>query len=256
MPQNRLIDMTGQRFGKLVVTKRLENHICPSGQIKTIWLCKCDCGNTIDAYAEALRNGVTTHCGCSLKSIIDLTGQRFYRLVVLEKSSKKSKTNHLQYWKCKCDCGKICDVSSRGLRGGSTRSCGCYKLERIKEAGLKQRGKKRPNQFLGDGVASLNALYGKYKRRAKQRNLSFFLTFDKFKELTKENCYYCGIEPKQVHKQATCRYIFNGIDRKNSNIGYTEENSVPCCGTCNRGKMAIPKKDFLIWVKKVYEHLN
>ena len=35
-------DLTGQRFGKLTVIKRVENN----DRNKVRWLCQCDCGNT------------------------------------------------------------------------------------------------------------------------------------------------------------------------------------------------------------------
>ncbi len=55
--------------------------------------------------------------------LIDLTGQRFGKLTVIERSanSKDGKA----YWKCKCDCGKETIVRSSNLRGGQVQSCGC-----------------------------------------------------------------------------------------------------------------------------------
>lgn len=43
----KFIDLTGQRFGRLVVVERAENYTSPNGQQQTQWLCKCDCGNSI-----------------------------------------------------------------------------------------------------------------------------------------------------------------------------------------------------------------
>ena len=54
-----LIDITGQKFGKLTVIKRA-NDI---GNAAT-WLCQCDCGNTIIVQGNNLKNGHTTSCGC------------------------------------------------------------------------------------------------------------------------------------------------------------------------------------------------
>ena len=44
---NKLKDLKGQRFGRLVVIERAENFILPSGQPQTAWLCQCDCGNIL-----------------------------------------------------------------------------------------------------------------------------------------------------------------------------------------------------------------
>ena len=59
-----LIDLTGKRFGKLVVLKRVENHITKGGQVRPQWQCLCDCGNTIIVQGVLLRKGEKTHCGC------------------------------------------------------------------------------------------------------------------------------------------------------------------------------------------------
>lgn len=56
---------------------------------------------------------------------LDLTGQRFGRLVVIEETDKRA--NKSVVWKCKCDCGNEYEVSSKNLRTGSTKSCGCWK---------------------------------------------------------------------------------------------------------------------------------
>lgn len=60
-------DMTGQRFGRLVVVERAEDYIPPSGSKKIMWRCKCDCGNEAIVMADALRQGRTKSCGCISK---------------------------------------------------------------------------------------------------------------------------------------------------------------------------------------------
>jgi len=67
---------------------------------------------------------------------IDLTGERFGRLTVIERAAStirkngKTRTN----WKCRCDCGNICCVDAYNLRGGKQVSCGCYQAERTSAA--------------------------------------------------------------------------------------------------------------------------
>ena len=69
----KLDDLTGQRFGRLVVIKRADNHITithdKQGHVAavkyfTCWLCQCDCGNTYVAYAHHLKGGHVKSCGC------------------------------------------------------------------------------------------------------------------------------------------------------------------------------------------------
>ena len=55
-----LIDLTGKRFGRLVVISRAENSI--GGAVR--WNCQCDCGNTTISTRQGLRNETTQSCGC------------------------------------------------------------------------------------------------------------------------------------------------------------------------------------------------
>ena len=62
-------DLTGQRFGRLVVIERAEDYIFPSGQKQAQWLCECSCENhnKIITTSARLKSGNTKSCGC-LKS--------------------------------------------------------------------------------------------------------------------------------------------------------------------------------------------
>ena len=60
----QLIDLTGKKFGKLTVVKRVEDHIQKSGAPKAMWLCKCECGGERIAYGQALRASKVIDCGC------------------------------------------------------------------------------------------------------------------------------------------------------------------------------------------------
>ena len=60
----------------------------------------------------------------------DLTGRRFGRLLVLNESDKRDGSSVV--WRCKCDCGKVVDVSARNLLHRGTVSCGCNKAEKAK----------------------------------------------------------------------------------------------------------------------------
>ena len=56
----KVIDIKGQRFGWLIVLKRVEN----SENGTAMWLCLCDCGNKKVIYGCSLRTGRTRSCGC------------------------------------------------------------------------------------------------------------------------------------------------------------------------------------------------
>lgn len=61
--------------------------------------------------------------------IKNITGQRFGRLVVLNQTNERK--NGSVVWICKCDCGSECKVNSFNLIRGSTKSCGCYRHEKL-----------------------------------------------------------------------------------------------------------------------------
>ena len=54
------LDLTGERFGRLIVIERSNNS--KSG--KTKWLCECDCGNRTVVFSTSLIRGLTHSCGC------------------------------------------------------------------------------------------------------------------------------------------------------------------------------------------------
>ena len=62
------IDLTGQVFSKLTVIEYAGTK--PSGkQTKTMWHCKCECGNEKIVAGASLKNGTTTSCGCYHKKV-------------------------------------------------------------------------------------------------------------------------------------------------------------------------------------------
>lgn len=68
---------------------------------------------------------------------INLKGQRFGRLTVIERVSYKSPH---AYWLCKCDCGsKTILVRGSYLRKGNIKSCGCLHDENARIMGLNNR---------------------------------------------------------------------------------------------------------------------
>ena len=60
--------------------------------------------------------------------LIDLTNQKFGKLLVLEKAITQ---NEKVMWKCLCDCGNIVIVKGVNLKNNRTKSCGCLKKELI-----------------------------------------------------------------------------------------------------------------------------
>lgn len=58
------INLFGKKFGKLTVIKEVPSIREKSGQIRTAWLCKCECGNEVIVKTINLQSGDTKSCGC------------------------------------------------------------------------------------------------------------------------------------------------------------------------------------------------
>lgn len=130
-----LIDLTGQKFDKLLVLEKAESR-----KRHVYWKCLCDCGNICEQSSEYLkRTGLPRDCGCSKKITqkkkrleekeTRLIGKRFGRLTVIKRTDRKMNNNKCYYWLCQCDCGNFKEVPSEYLTSGHTQSCGCLKLD-------------------------------------------------------------------------------------------------------------------------------
>jgi hypothetical protein len=236
--RNQLVNEIGKRYGGLVV---LERGYTAAG--RPGWLCQCDCGGTRVIDGFRLRNGDRKSCGCLHHrvgmNVIDETGKRYGKLTVLARA-ENAKHGQVQ-WLCRCDCGNEAVVRGTCLRRRrGTKTCGCH----------------HQDQILPNGLAAQRKLLYVYKTNAKKRDLEWSLTDDEFYGLTREPCHYCGAPPMQVQKtQATSDdYVYNGVDRLDNAMGYVVGNVVPCCGVCNRMKMAMSDKEFLDMIERIYEH--
>jgi hypothetical protein len=61
------IDITGFRFGRLTVIKKIGHHIRKNGRKDALWQCVCDCGNFVNVKKGNLKKGNTVSCGCFQK---------------------------------------------------------------------------------------------------------------------------------------------------------------------------------------------
>ena len=123
-------DLTGQRFGKLMVVSRADDYIKPNGNKIIQWRCVCDCGNEVVVRGEYLRSGQTKSCGCLTSE--NLVGMKFGRLTVMDRESPKSKKAK-GLWVCKCECGNVIKVNTSDLKSGNTTSCGCKRKETLRQ---------------------------------------------------------------------------------------------------------------------------
>lgn len=97
--------------------------------------------------------------GDFMAKLIDLTNQKFDKLLVLEKA--KSRNRHV-FWKCQCDCGNICEVSSEFLkRDKPNRDCGCSKKKNIH----KKKIEEKKNYLIGQRFGKLTVLKSTNERQ-------------------------------------------------------------------------------------------
>ena len=126
---SKVIDLTGKKFGEWTVLGRFGSD--KRGQ--ALWKCQCSCGTIKNIVGSTLRNGASGSCGCKriLNSkenngkFVNEIGNRYGKLLVIAKDEELSGKGHRAYWICKCDCGNYKTVSSKCLRDGKTKSCGC-----------------------------------------------------------------------------------------------------------------------------------
>ena len=169
-----------------------------------------------------------------MKSITDLTGQRFRSLVVLGFDRRDQAPNGTRkyFWHVQCDCGATKSVLGANLRQGVTGSCGCQE----RGVGQSWAHKGQPTWLV--------KMWNQYRGGARNRGLAFDLTIDQVQALAQGSCHYCGTTPA------------NGIDRMDSTQGYNVWNAVSCCATCNRMKMALGYDLFVAQAKRIAAHVK
>ena len=129
----KLIDLTGKQFEHLLVIERDFQTQKDKNSRDVFWKCRCDCGNELSVRGQDLRQLKTKSCGCLKKenahkiNYINMIGQRFGRLLVLQEAKERI-DNHV-CWICQCDCGNQSIVMGKHLRSGATKSCGCLKSQ-------------------------------------------------------------------------------------------------------------------------------
>lgn len=117
------IDITGQRFGRLVVSR----FVYRKGS-NAYWECCCDCGKNSVVRSAHLRSGKIASCGCYRLSQVhksnskDISGQRFGSLIAI-KWTRKVNGHQGRVWLCQCDCGETREVPISKLTGKRVYQC-------------------------------------------------------------------------------------------------------------------------------------
>ncbi len=184
---------------------------------------------------------------------IDWIGREFGLWRVLSQGKRDG------YLLCLCQgCNNQKEVGKQTLKRGTSTKC-------LQCRYRSQRGKQYPwgppQSSLSVEEIFVNRLFYRYRQHAEERGLEWKLTREEFSSIIKRDCYWGGCAPKmrfmRKHKKDVKRgrdvgMIANGIDRLDNSLGYTLDNTVPCCKEHNTMKSSLPANRFLELVKSVY----
>lgn len=141
-------------------------------------------------------------CGCIQKKsaiktgqnkVIDEIGNRYGKLIVIERGINKSNTKKVAYWKCICDCGNITNVRSNHLRKGSIVSCGCVKssgelkiIELLEVNNIQYKTQYSFDDLRGYGNRKLKFDFAAYK----DDKVAYLIEYDGEQHYSKRSKYY------------------------------------------------------------------
>ena len=159
-------------------------------------------------------------------------------LRVEERRTEKGVKYKIYIYNC-LDCNKELPLQSSALK---THSCKCRSCS--------QKGEE------------YRFIYNELKNH-RNRRVEFSITFEELKDkiINNPECHYCG-KPLEYHKHSKNWGVnlsrAHQLDRKNNHEGYTYENTVTCCWTCNRLKSDVyTYEEFMILspgLKKIREN--
>lgn len=164
-------------------------------------------------------------------------GEKYGSLTYISESDLKKDGRRTGNFKC--DCGRLHTTTLRNVYKGKTKSCGCQKYK-----GLSPHTKSI--NFSYSKNRTLSKAKAQFKYAYKLRNLTNELSDLDLEFIMFSRCFYCN---KKYDTPI-------GVDRLDNSIGYTLENSVPCCLVCNRMKLNFTTKQFISHIQLIYSALN
>ena len=233
----KALDLKGKTFGELTAFETMQV------QGKRGWLCQCTCGETREVPTFQLTAGHVRKCNNAANHLDIKLGDRFGKLTVT--ALNRDKRNRRWVATYICDCSNEGSTGTRNLQrgAGATTHCGC--------------STDFSNMGLPAGESARNSLLSSYKHNAKTKGREFTLTDEQCDALFQGDCHFCGQEPSEVVKKKGVKansYRYNGIDRTDSDQGYTPENTKSCCTACNYLKGNRKDADFLYHIKRIANH--
>jgi hypothetical protein len=170
-------------------------------------------------------------------------GDVFGHLTVIKRLPRLRTKPKRSRFLCECSCGNYKKIDAGNLRKPGKRSCGCVRRKQAIEKGKNQRTIK----------SFFNYFYGNYKRTASYRSIKFSLSLSQFQTLAMQPCFYCAAPPILKTNTPGIPVPIHGLDRVNNRLGYTIENCVPCCKTCNTMKLDLSLDEFKTYITKLFQ---
>lgn len=165
---------------------------------------------------------------------IDLTGQRFGRLVVIDRAWDKPGV----WWNCTCDCGKTKPIRSSQLRYGHTQSCGCLRDEMREEHNKPTHGETNTRLYsIWRGMKKrcyqpTSAGYKNYGGRGITVCDEWIASYESFRDWSLANGYADGLTLDRIdlngnYEPSNCRYA-SYLEQENNkrNSHFIEVNGV------------------------------
>lgn len=223
--------------------------ISPSGTKMKYLKCRCKCGKELSVQKSMVLKGVQKSCGrneCH-PSVRKHLGTKINKLTLISYDSKTSR------YRCQCECGNFTIAKLHQMKIGDHKTCGC--LFNSEESKRKRDGR------LPDNLAVKRDILRDYKNNAKRRGHCFELSEEKFFDLIVSPCRYCktvGYSECKAQRKffLDVPFKYNGVDRMDNSMGYTEDNCVTCCGRCNLAKHAMSFSDWKEWTRKISENID
>lgn len=240
-------DLTGQRFGKLLVIGKAEDKISKSGRIRKRWKCQCDCGNVKEILGENLTSGNTQSCGCiaNENKELDFIGAKFGRLTVTKRIENQIDKNGKPHstWECKCECGNVVAVRGTYLKSGAVKSCGCLNKDALRSmltihgesrtrlykiwAGIKERcynvNDNEYNNYGGRGIIMADEWLNNYRAFREWAYSNGY-----HEDPNKEPCSIDRIDNNGNYSPENCRWVGRKIQQNNTRHNHYVEYNGEC----------------------------
>lgn len=273
---NKIIDITGKKYGKLTVLKR--DGYTNGKRKKILWLCECECGKLVYRTATHLKQNNNCSCGeCNKEKDEDIIGKQFGYWEVLKRVSPKSRKRR---YLCLCKCGNMKEVNYDSLKLGKSISCGCYhKEEMIKrqtthgQSGnrimtiyydIKSRcydlKNKRFSDYGGRGIKMCDDWYNsteKFVEWAFENGYSEELSIDRIDvngNYEPSNCRWIPISEQANNKRNSIMFTFFGVTKNLKEwCKVINENYQKMYGRYSRGYETFRKED-IEKIKKYFDN--